>query len=74
MASLTTLDRPKWNFNSSKKRQSSRGLEGSKAGAPRSPRASEELLAETLWRRMDLVSVEQVMFQVVKAEMPVLKE
>ena len=37
-------------------------------------RASEELLAETLWRRMDLVSVEQVMFWVVKAEMSVLKE
>ena len=37
-------------------------------------RASEELLAETLWRRMDLVLVEQVMFQVVKAEMSELKE
>ena len=36
--------------------------------------ASEELLAETLWHRMDLVSVEQVMFRVVKAEMSVLKE
>ena len=36
--------------------------------------ASEELLAETLWHRMDLVSVEQVMFLVVKVEMPVLKE
>ena len=36
--------------------------------------ASEELLAETLWRRMDLVSVEQVMFRVVKAEMSELKE
>ena len=37
-------------------------------------RASEELQAETLWRHMDLVSVEQVMFRVVKAEMSVLKE
>ena len=37
-------------------------------------RASEELLAETLWCCMDLVSVEQVMFRVVKAEMSVLKE
>ena len=37
-------------------------------------RASEELLAETVWRRMDLVSVEQVMFRVVKAEMSELKE
>ena len=36
--------------------------------------ALEELLAETLWCRMDLVSVEQVMFRVVKAEMSVLKE
>ena len=36
--------------------------------------ASEELLAETLWRCMDLVLVEQVMFRVVKAEMSVLKE
>ena len=36
--------------------------------------ASEELLAETLWHCMDLVSVEQVMFRVVKAEMSVLKE
>ena len=36
--------------------------------------ASEELLAETLWHRMDLVSVEQVMFRVVKAEMSMLKE
>ena len=36
--------------------------------------ASEELLAETLWCRMDLVSVEQVMFRMVKAEMSVLKE
>ena len=35
--------------------------------------ASEELLAETLWHRMDLVLVEQVMFRVVKAEMLVLK-
>ena len=37
-------------------------------------RALEELLTETLWCRIDLVSVEQVMFQVVKAEMSVLKE
>ena len=37
-------------------------------------RASEELLAETLWHRMDLVSVEQVMFRVVKVEMSELKE
>ena len=36
--------------------------------------ASEELLAETLWHRMDLVSVEQVMFRVVRAKMLVLKE
>ena len=36
--------------------------------------ASEGLLAETLWCQMDLVSVEQVMFQVVKAEMLALKE
>ena len=36
--------------------------------------ASEELLAETLWHHIDLVLVEQVMFQVVKAEMLVLKE
>ena len=36
--------------------------------------ASEELLAETLWHCMDLVSVEQVMFRVVKAEMSELKE
>ena len=36
--------------------------------------ALEELLAETLWHCMDLVSVEQVMFQVVKVEMSVLKE
>ena len=34
VASLMTFDCPKWNFNSSKKWQSSRGLEGSKAGAP----------------------------------------
>ena len=37
-------------------------------------RALEELQAETLWRCIDLVSVEQVMFQVVKVEMSVLKE
>ena len=47
------------------RRQVLRGLRG---------QALEELLAETLWRRMDLVSVEQVMFWVVRAEMLVLKE
>ena len=36
--------------------------------------ALEELLAETLWHCMDLFSVEQVMFWVVKAEILVLKE
>ena len=36
--------------------------------------ASVELLAETLWHCMDLVSIEQVMFQVVKVEISALKE
>ena len=35
--------------------------------------ASEELQAETLWHYLDLVLVEQVMFQVVKVGMVVLK-
>ena len=35
--------------------------------------ASEELQAETLWHHWGLVLVEQVMFQVVKVVMAVLK-